>query len=264
MNIQDIIANGRFIFANAPKRLEVFKLVNGRRNAKEIAKKVGKPLVPTLNDLQKIKDIGLVDFKKDLQGKKIQKEGSIIYEKIPLVKQLSLAYFSSPIKSQAKIKKVKIKEKTIQRKVISLSIPSETEILDICKNGEDQLYEFKSPGTDVQKMSKEIAAFLHTKLGGIIFYGVEDDGTLLGTDKTRQQIDQPLQNSVRNSIAPSAIIRIVQKEILGQKILLILVSPWNKKDVYLYQGKPLIRKGTNVFGVAPEELRKLHEGKYII
>jgi len=100
----------------------------------------------------------------------------------------------------------------------SLHMPNETEILDICRDGEDQIHEFKAAGTDVQKLTKEIAAFANTKLGGLILYGVENDGTITGTDKRRQELDQPLQNSVRNSILPSLVIDIAEKDVLGHKI----------------------------------------------
>ena len=104
--------------------------------------------------------------------------------------------------------------------ISSLQIPVESEILDICRGGEDQIHEFKAAGTEVQKLTKEIAAFANTRQGGLIFYGVEDDGTIAGTDKRRQELDQPLQNSVRNAISPTLIIDLQEKDVLGYKIIL--------------------------------------------
>ena len=60
MELQELISRGRFIFSNAPKRLEVFKLINGKRSTKEIAIKLGRSLPSTLNDIRKLKDMGLV------------------------------------------------------------------------------------------------------------------------------------------------------------------------------------------------------------
>jgi predicted HTH transcriptional regulator len=136
--------------------------------------------------------------------------------------------------------------------------------LDICRNGEDQIHEFKAAGTDVQKLTKECAALANTKLGGLIFYGVEDDGTIAGTDKRRQQLDQPIQNSIRNAISPALIIDLVEKEVLGHKIILLRIPAWNRKDVYQYMGKVLLRIGTNVFVAKPEQTKKLHKGIPII
>jgi predicted HTH transcriptional regulator len=132
--------------------------------------------------------------------------------------------------------------------------------LDICRDGEDQIHEFKAAGIDVQKLTKEIAAFANTKFGGLIFYGVENDGIIAGTDKRRQELDQPLQNSIKNSISPSLTIDIAEKDVLGHKIAIIQVPAWNRKDVYQYEGRVYIRLGTNVFVAKPEQSRKLHDG----
>ena len=94
----------------------------------------------------------------------------------------------------------------------------------------------------------------------MIFYGVEDDGAIAGTDKRRQELDQPLQNSVRNAISPALIIDLQEKDVLGYKIILIRIPPWNKKDVYQYEGRVYLRHGTNVFFAKPEESKKLHDG----
>jgi predicted HTH transcriptional regulator len=145
-----------------------------------------------------------------------------------------------------------------------LVLPSETEILDACKTGEDQHLEFKAAGTDVRKVTREIAAMLNTREGGIVFYGVDDDGTIVGSDVTRQKFDQPLQNSIKNSISPAATVTLRAVKVLGSELLAILVPPWNRTDVYQFDEKVLLRKGTNVFAAKPEELKKLHKGDYVV
>ena len=145
-----------------------------------------------------------------------------------------------------------------------ISLPSETDILDMCKNGEDQTLEFKAARTDVRKITREIAAMLNTRLGGMIFYGVDDDGTIRGSDLTRQKLDQPLQNSIKNSVAPAAVATLKSVSVLGSEVLVVIVPPWNRKDVYQFDDRVLLRKGTNVFAAKPEESRKLHRGDYVI
>jgi hypothetical protein len=267
MDLQEIISRGRFIFSGALKRLEVFAAVNGLRSVKEIAKKCGKSYNSTLNDLRKIREVGLLQIKLNAEGEIVKKDGGAVYEKIPLVKQIPLAYFRDSGKVYNKsqpTQKIQMKKAGGRSSMSSIAVPSENEILDICKHGEDQCYEFKAPGTETDKLAKEVCAFLNTKLGGIIFYGVDDEGNILGTDKTRQKLDQSLQNSIKNSIAPAAVVKLIDKEILGNKIILIVAPPWNRKDVYQCRERVLIRKGTNVFGVTPEELKKLHHGEYVI
>jgi predicted HTH transcriptional regulator len=123
---------------------------------------------------------------------------------------------------------------------------------------------FKGAGTEVRKITKEIAAMLNTGQGGVIFYGVDDGGTIQGSDVKRQEFDQPLQNSVKNSIAPAATVALKAVSVLGTEILVIIVPPWNRRDVYQFDEKVLIRKGTNVFAARPEELKKLHNRESVI
>lgn len=107
-------------------------------------------------------------------------------------------------------------------------------MLDICRCGEDQAYEFKEPGVETKKIIKEIAAFLHTKRGGLLFYGIADDGSIIGSDRRRQDMDQSLQNSIRTTISPQPSIEITEKEVIGQPVLVIAIPPWDRKTLYQY------------------------------
>jgi hypothetical protein len=59
-------------------------------------------------------------------------------------------------------------------------------------------------------------------------------------------------------------VRVVEKEVIGHKILVIGIPPWNRKNVYHYDGRVCIRKGTNAFYATPEESRSLHSGTVVI
>jgi predicted HTH transcriptional regulator len=85
-----------------------------------------------------------------------------------------------------------------------------------------------------------------------------------GSDIKRQKFDQPLQNSVKTSIAPAATVGLKAVLVLGSEILVVIAPQWNRSDVYQFDEKVLIRKGTNVFAAKPEELKKLHRGEYVI
>ena len=117
----------------------------------------------------------------------------------------------------------------------------------------------------MEDLAEEIAAYLHTKSGGILFYGIDDGGTVLGTDLVRQEFDQRIQNSVRNTISPAPHIDIKEKNVMGIKIILIVIPPWDRKSLYQYtkKGRYLVRKGTNKFAIQPEELKKLSRGDYV-
>jgi hypothetical protein len=265
LGIQELVSRARMLFSGAPRRLEVFKLVNGKRSAKETSRKSGKDLSSTLHDLQKMKDLELISPKTDKNGNILKKENSVIYVKAPLIVHIPLPYFTDATKiakEEAVSKKLTSRSKA--QSITTLHMPNETEILDICRGGEDQIHEFKAAGVEVQKLTKEIAAFANTKFGGLILYGVEDDGTISGSDKRRQELDQQLQNSVRNAILPSLTIDIVEKDVLGHTIIVVRIPAWNRRDVYQYEGRVHIRLGTNVFTAKPEQTRKLHSGVPIV
>jgi predicted HTH transcriptional regulator len=85
-----------------------------------------------------------------------------------------------------------------------------------------------------------------------------------GSDVSCQRLDQPLQNSVRSSISPALTVRLQGVTALGSTVLVVIVPPWNRRDVYHFEDKVLIRKGTNVFAARPEESKKLHGGTPIV
>jgi hypothetical protein len=261
MDLQELVSRARFIFSDAPTRFETYKLVDGKKTSKDIAKDIGRAKTNIANDLRKMADLEIILPKKDARGDVIKRKGFIIYEKNPLIKHVPYLYFKGISKNQLRLKKDEIKKNIHRTCPEGISTPSENEILDISKDGENQVYEFKAAGTDIRKLTKEIASFLHTKRGGIIFYGVENDGTIAGTDKRLQDIDQSLYNSIKNTIKPSTAITVLLKDVMGTKIILIKMPPWDRKTVYYYEGRVYIRKGTNCFEASPEEIKKLHSNK---
>jgi len=265
VDIQELISRGRLILSGAPKRLSVFELTNGKRSTKEIARKARRSLSSVIQDLEKMEDLQLIEKRRDAKDNIIRKDGAVVYEKVPLIKHISLSYFRAVARTDLLVKKTPTKQQRGLKRA-SLHIPTEPEVLDICKHGEDQIYEFKAPGTDTDRITKEIAAFLHTKGGGVIIYGVQDDGTVMGSDVRRQDLDQRVQNSVRNTISPQPRIEIKQRNVMGSAVLLIIIAPWDRKTIYQYTKdlRYYIRKGTNVFALKPEEITSLSQGQYVI
>jgi hypothetical protein len=269
MDLQELITRGRFIFSKAPERLRLFELINGRRNTVELAKIADRHVNNVRRDLQLLSDGGLTQAKADKNGADLKVDGFPVYEKVPLARTVPSAYFRGPSRvlstSRSKTHGQPKGNPSRKRKVPALALPTETELLDICHEGEDQHYEFKSQGTEAKKLTREIAAMLHTRQGGFLFYGVDDAGTIQGSDVTRQELDQAVQNSVKNTISPAApTVKLHTVKALGYEVVVIAVPPWNRKDVYQYEERILIRKGTNVFAAKPEEIRKLHRGEYVV
>jgi hypothetical protein len=265
VNLQELIVRGRMIFEGASKRLEVFEFVDGVLPTNKIAKKAHRSLSAVDKDIEKLKDMELIQEKKDGKGNTVKRNGSTVYEKNPVIKHIALSYFSDVADTT---KLVKRPTKTAARgpRVPTIHVPSENEVLEICKQGEDQIYEFKAPGVEAEKITREIAGFSHTKSGGIIFYGVDDTGTIVGANMRRSDFDQKIHNSVRNTMSSSPAVQIVERKVMGVSVLMVVVPPWNKKTIYqnTRTGIYYIRRGTNIFALKPDELEKLHRHEYVV
>ncbi len=100
----------------------------------------------------------------------------------------------------------------------------------------------------------------------MVFYGIDDDGTLVGADIGRQDFDQRVHNSIRNTVSPQPTVEVSERRVMGTAVLMILVPPWDRKTIYqdTKDGRYYIRRGTNIFALKPEELRKLAEGTYVV
>jgi DNA-binding transcriptional ArsR family regulator len=94
MELQELVARARLLFEGAAKRRQVFELINGKRSAKEIARKSGKKLSRTLHDLQKMRDVELILPRQDGNGSVVKHDNSVVYERARLLKHLSSSYFN--------------------------------------------------------------------------------------------------------------------------------------------------------------------------
>ena len=52
---------------------------------------------------------------------------------------------------------------------------------------------------------------------------------------------------------------------MGNKVIITITAPWDRKNFYHYTKtqRYLIRKGTNVFAIKADELKKMSKGEYI-
>lgn len=268
VDLQELITRGRLLMNTAPSRLEVFKLVNGKRNTAEIAKLAKKHVNNTRRDLTKLADAELIRIKVS-QGEEVYKDKLPVYEKVPLGRTISVKYFeggSVGIKKTPtnSLKPHQIKQEKKYKPLEPLPIPVETQLLDIISEGEDQKYEFKASGTKTEKLTKEIAAMLNTTTGGIVFYGVDDDGRVRGSDVSAQELDQRVQNAIRTTIKPRAVVKLKRIKVLGSEVIAILVPPWNGKALYQLNDSFFIRHGSNCFPMSGDEIKQLLTGKPIV
>jgi hypothetical protein len=266
VDLQELITRGRFLFSRAPSRLKIYELVNGRRTSSDIARLAARRPSNVGTDLKTLTDAGLIQPRVGRDEKVMKKGGSTVYEKVPLARTVPLSYFTGAaqpaLQPTQKAKSATISQSRAGRR--TLPVPSETDILDLCRSGEDQTHEFKAQGTEARKLAKEVAALLTTQEGGMIVYGVDDDGAIQGTDLKRQELDQRLQNALLNSIAPAPVVKVHSVKVLGNEVLVIIAPPWDRRNVYQYEGRVYIRKGTNAFQATHDESKRLHGGHYVV
>lgn len=263
VDLQELITRGRMVMANAPGRLGVFKAVNGRANTAEIAKSLRRHKNSIRRDLSLLEDAELIR-PRTLNGKPVTKNKLPVYEKVPLARTLKPAYFVGLNKIAKPSKPQKAKPSKKKKKYASLpprAVPSDKELLYIVDEGEDQTNEFKASGTKTEKLVKEIAAMLNTKAGGIIFYGIEDDGKITGSDISNQDLDQRVQNGIRTTIKPRATVKVKKIKVMGSEVSAIIVPPWNGSDVYQLNDTFYIRHGGNSLPMSGEEIKKMLLGK---
>lgn len=78
-----------------------------------------------------------------------------------------------------------------------------TELIEILSRGEDSRHQFKENLTNADALAAEIVAFSNT-LGGRIFIGVRDDGSVLGLTNTDvARLNQLIANAASQNVRPA-------------------------------------------------------------
>jgi predicted HTH transcriptional regulator len=62
------------------------------------------------------------------------------------------------------------------------------ELRELIRDGESSTLEFKRKFTSAPKIAKEVSAFANTK-GGILLLGVDDNGSIVGVQSEKEQVD---------------------------------------------------------------------------
>ena len=110
-----------------------------------------------------------------------------------------------------------------------------TELLNIIKDGECDEVEFKRSLT--RDSAKDIVAFLNTS-GGLVLFGVDDDGTLVGTDESSDP------DRILESIEPEPFNLIETDEIMIDKKRIITLKIKKSQRMHMYRKTVYMRIGT--------------------
>ena len=130
---------------------------------------------------------------------------------------------------------------------------------------ESQTLEFKRQLTD--SLEKEVVAFLNSALGGDIYIGVDDDGTLVGVENV-DALMLAVSDRIRSNILPTCLglFDVLREEKDGKTIIRVVVTRGTEKPYYLkrYGQSPagcFIRIGTGVQPMDTAMIERLYAGR---
>lgn len=97
---------------------------------------------------------------------------------------------------------------------------------------ESNRIEYKITLTD--NLEKEVVAFLNYREGGIIYLGIEDDGTVVGLDEI-DEAQLKIKDRLKNNILPSCLglFDVIHEERDGKDIIRINVASGTEKPYYI-------------------------------
>lgn len=130
----------------------------------------------------------------------------------------------------------------------------EKDLLKALKEGENQEVEFKRSFAEIDRAIQVLVSFANAS-GGIVIFGVGDDGSLIGVDSGKNNIEQ-ISNKIVANTDPAIYPEIKLLTVDGKKLLVVKVGKGSSKP-YLAFGKPYKRVGKNTVQMEREEFRGL-------
>lgn len=130
------------------------------------------------------------------------------------------------------------------------------QLKSLIKQGESKILELKSSTDSLTGAIQTVCAFLNSEQGGMIVFGVKDDGHITGqlvTDKTCKEIGIEL-----NKIEPYEKITIAEASISGDKKVIVFMVRPGEKGPYTYDGRAFIRHQSTTTRMSKEEYLYLH------
>lgn len=100
--------------------------------------------------------------------------------------------------------------------------------------GESEKLEFKESLTEIAKGVQAAVDMLNSPDGGMLVFGIKDNGTIIGVNVGNQTHDR-LHNEFRK-VDPSFVPRVETHHAPGGKIVLVIPVPGNT-GLYRYDGR---------------------------
>lgn len=143
-----------------------------------------------------------------------------------------------------------------------MSAHSDAELAALLRGGKSHLAERKRSARDRSGIRRNICAFANDIAGagrpGVIFVGVEDDGTCANI-----QVDDPLMRNLaqmgsHGNILPLPDMTVERKIFEGCEVAVVQVAPERRPPVR-YRGKVWVKAGPTAQLASPEQERRLSE-----
>ena len=140
------------------------------------------------------------------------------------------------------------------------------ELLELIKGGESSTVEFKRKFTSLIKIASEISAFANTK-GGVVLFGVDDDGSIIGVESEKSEIDY-INRACEFYLEPPITPKIEIIELFGKDVVAAIVEEIDEKPCRVVENpddrkpvkKAYIRVGDRRVA-ASREMTKILEGQ---
>lgn len=124
----------------------------------------------------------------------------------------------------------------------------------LINQGESETVEFKRTLAETEKAIQEIASFVNTS-GGVLFFGVQDDGTVIGIDIGKNNLEK-LTNKITSLTDPVIYPSVAIENIDDKQIIVIKVDESVNKP-HLASGKAYKRVGKNTVQMQRDEYENL-------
>lgn len=131
------------------------------------------------------------------------------------------------------------------------------ELIEKISNGEDSFTQFKREPISAKDLAKEFVAFLNAQ-GGMVIFGVEDDGTIKGlTTDEIEKLGQNIGNTANENVKPP-FHPIVENISVGEaKLVVVYVPNGTSKPYSTSSGEYYIKSSADKKKISQEELRRL-------
>ena len=131
------------------------------------------------------------------------------------------------------------------------------ELIERISNGEDSYTQFKEQAVTAKDLAKEFVAFSNAE-GGIVIFGVADDGDIKGlsTDEV-EKIGQLVGNTGQENVKPPIHPLIQNMTIDDKKVMVIFIKNGASKPYKTSSGVFYTKSGADKKIISDEELRRL-------